>query len=716
MEGIAEAHVRTRPDGGVESWSVAHVRFGIEHLATQPAWSRYRGIAHELVHVVQNAQQVRTGERAEHVMAPWIAEGTADALAADLTRSRGYGVEPPISVRGSRSLYGLRPWHRSLTWKSGSADRDRHGNLLITDYTASSFWTYLAERFFKGSFHYLVDWFAVPDPHEGRDDWLEWTDDLLRYDDGGIDHPLYLVFPDFIAHYASWGEKKYPSVGEQDWLHESFDRCEIVTVTPGAAPAELSLEVEPLSARCVKVMVGSVAPDEAVAVQFMAYDGDTDRLDNLHLVTARMANTVGGVTFECYDEARRMGPNALCLHKPFTGTRGRALAPSDMGGVTDSGGDFVKTWLGTQQVTGGEGLIENIYFLVHTPVEPRDAEHDVHQGGRHQTVRLHVGLERSNVTLAEDPSMASGSVNGSAGLGLVPMRGGDDPGGDPADLTGSITAAMESATDPEAMSRGLFLQNQPMGTVLPSSTLLPCDGVCMVTLQRTEPRPDGWGGHELVTTASVSLTPEDPIPWGTTGSFEAQVSTCPAEECDEGLGIGEGTITVAAFSEELLHLSVSGSYCVIRGFSGLGCPDPQTFEGEIVKPFGWAYDAGRTFNSIDTPGMAEYREYLTKSLAELLPGTVTVWRKQHDGLPGEDPVPAGEGGGDPAGGAGGAVTPTCDCSCDGYLRLMEAVEAYQAALQAAASAGEPPPPQPPAMSNLMRCSMQCAQQWGACGG
>lgn len=725
LAGIGQTDLRKGPGGrGIDPASVAHVRFGVEHMRTQPAWSRYRTIAHELFHVVQSAQQVRADAAADGDLAPWINDGTADAVAADLTRRRGYGVEPPLSVRGSRSYYGLRPYHRSLTWVSGSSDQDQYGNLLVTDYTASSFWTYLAERFFDGSFHYLIDWFAVPDPHAGRDDWLEWVDDLLRFDQGGIDQPLYLVFPDFIANYASWGEKKYAHIGEETWRIAAFDECEVVPLFPGDPPVELTLELEPLSARCVKVMAGGLDADDAIAVQFMAYDGDTDRLDNLHLTASSLTSTVGGVTFDCYDESKRAGPRTLCLQKPFVGAQGRTLSPSDGGGVTASSGGFVKTWLGVEQMAGREGLVENTYFLVHTPVEPRDAEHDVQRNSARQTVRLEVGLERSTIAMASGPQTASAAVNGSAGLGLVPMRGGDAAGGGPFDLAGMITAATDAATDPDAMSRGLFLQNQPMGTILPGPGG-DCEGVCMVTVEQKEPRANGWGGHELVTVAAVSLTPENPIPWGATGSFKAMVSACPAEECDGALGIGEGTITVTEFSAAALHMTVSGSYCVIRGLSGILCRERQDFEADVVKPFGWAYDAARTFRSIDTPGMAEYRENLSKALAELMPGSVTAWRKQQDRPPGEDPLPGGdspapEGPPAPAGG-GGVVAPTCDCSCEGHRALMEEIAAYEAeveAYEAAVKRGEKdvkaPPARPPVMQTALQCSRQCAAQWGSC--
>ena len=63
--------------------------------------------------------------------------------------------------------------------------------------------------------------------------------------DENIEHSLYLVFPDFIANYTARGEKKYPHVGEDTWLRESFGGCEIVTPAPGKQLHELSFEMDP---------------------------------------------------------------------------------------------------------------------------------------------------------------------------------------------------------------------------------------------------------------------------------------------------------------------------------------------------------------------------------------------------------------------------------------------------------------------------------------
>lgn len=719
--GVGETGVQAVSGGGIAPWSVGHVRFNIGELTSQPPWSRYRIVAHELAHVVQYSQAAYiAGPRVDGKAPGWVTDGTADALAAAAMKNRGHDPRPPLTLRGSRSVYGLRPYDRALTWVSGDL-ADQHGNKLITDYTASSFWTYLADRYFEGSFRYLIDWFAVPDPHQGRDDWLEWVDDLLRFDDGGIDEPLYLVFPDFIANYAAWGHKKYPNIGEEEWLRNAFTSCETVTLTPAEPVQPLDLELEPLSAACVKVKVDGVDPGEVFAVQWMAYEQDTDKLDNLHLTASRLGGTIGGEPFECYDYAKAMGPSALCIDKPFTGSKGRQLADIDQGGVTNRDGFFVKTWLGAEQEHTGGGSVENLYFMVHAPVYPKDAEHDVMIKPGEQYVQVEIGLERHRLAQSGSTGKkATASVNGTAGLGTVPMQGGEGSQAEgPEGLLASITAAMNAGTNPEAMSQTMFLQNTPMGTLLPGAG--PCeDGICTIMIEEKETRPDGYGRYELATTSALSLSLEEPIPFGGSGTYKAVVSGCAGESCDDGIKMGEGQVSVIRFDDEVLHLHASGSYCVIRGLASLSsCQDPTPFEAEVLKPFGWAYDRARTFTSIDTPGMAEYREYLSKSLAGVIPNAPGVWRKQVDA----EPVSAGEPGSSDGGAGegveggstgGGVVAPMCDCSCDGYRALMDAVAAYQAEAQAAEDAGRQPAPPPPEVGMVTQCAMQCAMQWGSC--
>ena len=233
-------------------------------------------------------------------------------------------------------------------------------------------------------------------------------------------------------------------------------------------------------------------------------------------------------------------------------------------------------------------------------------------------------------------------------------------------------------------------------------------------IDQKEERADGFGGYELATTGAIGLGFEEPVPFGTTGTFDALVTACPDADCEGGLGMGAGTVTILRFDETALHLRASGSYCVVRGLAGLGCREQETFEAEVLKPFGWAYNPGTIFHSIDTAGMQEYREYLSKALAEVFPGTVTAWRRFENPRPGESVVPEQAAAGGGAGG-GGNVVAACDCTCEGYDRLMAAMEAYQAAAQAATSAGEAPPPPPPEVQMLSRCTMQCAMQWGSCG-
>ncbi len=743
--GAGQLTTRPSPQGGIWPPSIAHVQYDIDVLESPYVWLRYRTLTHELADVVLKAQPFYSaGLGPMGSPAGWIEDGVVEALSQwSMLRRYGSHPRPPLSVRGSRLVYQIRTYERSLTWDSSqpsgaSVDDTRRAagqHPLVTRYMASSFWTYLADRFYDGSMEYLIDWFAVPDPHQGRDDWLEWVNDRLK-GDSRINNPLYVIFPDFIANYSAWGHKKYPNMlGERRWRDETFPNCEILEVEPGGPAVVLGLELEPISAACVVVQVQGVDPDAWFSVKWMLEDIDMERLDNLHLSAARVPNMVDLAegTFECYDAARLMGPKSLCVDKPFTGSASGgggggptlpgclpsgATAVSDVSEVTvtPAGGGclYTKTWAGTRQSQGGLP-IRNLYFLSYVPVDPKDAKHDVHQNPHKQEVTVRIGAELVTMARADEGSKpTTASINGSAGLGMIPMQGGEGAQADGMEaLQADILSAAEMGSDPEAMSQGLFLQNTSMGTLFPD--VGPCDGICTIMLDEKEAGPEGSGGGELLTTRTVALSLEDGIPFGAGGTYKAHVSGCAGVNCRDGVIFGKGSVSVIEYNDDVVRLRATGSYCVVRSIATLNdCKEPVPFDARINKPFGWAYDRDRTFTSIDTPGMAEYREYLMKALASVMPGTMAG-----AGAPGEGEGSEGEttsSGDDAAGGGvgGGSVEPTCDCTCDGYRALMDAMDAYRAEAQAAEREGRDPAVTSFELDQARTCARSCALQWSSC--
>ena len=162
-----------------------------------------------------------------------------------------------------------------------------------------------------------------------------------------------------------------------------------------------------------------------------------------------------------------------------------------------------------------------------------------------------------------------------------------------------------------------------------------------------------------------------------------------------------GTIEVVEFSDDLLHLRLSGTYCRASNRTRSGaCRRPERFSGETFKPFGWAYDGAQAFHSIDTPGIAEYREYLTRVLAERMPGVFTEWRRK----PGEDEETGGPGGG--PGSVVSADTP-CNCSCEEFTRFRELTQELKQAREGGVMPSN-------ALLSQLGCAVPCAREWARC--
>ena len=717
----------------VEPWSHAYNQWNPDALLPMPPWFRYRSIAHELAHVVQRGQGAWVAKPAVYGFPrPWIGEGTADALSIAAMKARGHDPRPPLSMTGAQYVYGLRPYDRSLTWLNteGISSQDTNRR-LAPEYASSSFWAYVADRYFDGDLGYLIDWFAVPGKLQGQDedDWLKWLDDRM---DADAPWPLYLVFPDFIGNYAAWGHKEYTHIGEDRWLDRAFPKCQTVEVSPESG-RRFNVDLEPISAACFRVRIKGLNPGEPFSVQWMVRQNDPDLLDNLHLTAARVPSTVGGETLECYDYTDPASPRyggrfALCLDKPFTGSEGRQLEPSDLGGATVNASQwYVKTWNGVEQVERRPNStlrdlalrdaqpLENLYFLSHVPLDPRDRRHDVQDNPfSEQSVRFEIRVDRAKMTRADDGSKpTTASVNGSAGLGMIPMQGGEGAQANGMEaLRADILAAANMGSDPEALSQGLFLQNMSMGTLFPD--VGPCDGVCTVMLDEKEERTDGFGGHTLETTRTVALSLEEGIPFGAGGTYKAHVTGCAGINCADGIIFGKGSVSVLEYNDDVLRLRATGSYCIINSIASLNdCRDPVPFDAEINKPFGWAYDRARTFTSIDTPGMAEYREYLMQALGDVMPNAVAGAGGAAAGSQGQaGGTTQGGGAGTGAGAQGGAVAQTCDCTCTGYRTVMNAMAAYQAAMRA----GTQPDTSLVSPNTARRCAMRCATQWSSCGG
>jgi hypothetical protein len=687
--------------GRAESQRAPLIRLDRERFQVSAHPQLYHWLAHELFHVVQFAQ------RSLYLQNPcgpdaWVYEGTAEAVSLYLTRQKFPNWRPGATGYG-KNWYGLRAYHRSFAAPPGE----------LAHYFTSSFWRYLAERYYQGEYGFLQRYFARSSWQHGVEDSLAWLEHHLRHEPAVTERTqggLYLIFPEFLTQFATWGRARFPEL-EQFWLLKAFNGCHTVTLSREAALAMLEpLNLEPLSGRCLKVRVSGLAPQELAALKVMAFDDELAPLDNLHLGMAassaqhvRYGPTVlTEAPFDCYAVVRRF--EGSCLEKPFTGNRGGVGAAAGI--ESNRGKRHVKTWLSLPQIVPESGAFETLFVITHSPPEPNDAAHARRSP---QRAWFSVGLEVSRLERGGDNAggerphrrvqgkVVNPAASNQDGLGVVPMQGGE---------SSALSAAQMMS--PDYLSQMFFLM--PGMPAAPPGRGVTAFEIEAVTI-------DPYGELEPTVSFQVTLFIEG-IPFGATGSYRGMATglrhpTGGPEDAYFPLpnpATGEfenGTVTVVRYDEELLHVRLEGEVCrwgnLLRNAQGTvtGCRQLETFSGEIIKPFGWLYDSEQTFTSIDTPGMQLYRQDLMAALSEMPFVPVSP------GAPGpsdnaDDDEPTFQ---DPF----GAAPVACDCSCDAFAHLqgeLEALEALQTQLDPMALMERAAP--------VYQCLMECMMDFVAC--
>jgi hypothetical protein len=343
-------------------------------------------------------------------------------------------------------------------------------------------------------------------------------------------------------------------------------------------------------------------------------------------------------------------------------------------------------------------------------VKPSDTRH---ANGRPQRVKLTVALDFHRVASTSHGAgtKAIASINHNL-VEPIPMSSGEDP------RAGLMAAA---AGDPEALSKLPFLMNSMIQAPMPA--MVAGEGISSVTLSQVEIEPSGGGSDELVPKVQWTfMLAERTIPFGATGTFPAYVTGHDLEATRALTGEGmlermaadpaaavamiapgiinlhpsrpSATIQVIEFSDRLLRLAVGAEYCMGADWVGReeGCRAPQSLTGEVVKPFGWAYDTTNPFVSVDTPGMALYRRQAHETL-----------RDRGMPLPAMPPVGAGT---PPPDDPGGGTIELCDCSCEAYARM-------KALGREDKQQGRDTPS--PELTALALCASQCMPSWLTCG-
>jgi len=622
----------------------------------------YYVLAHELFHMVMNAQALADDERYCQAR-PWLTEGAIDAAATFVTRERFPRFTPPLSDPVARNLYGLRRYdHNWLTHTPG-----------VAPYRTSAFWHSLAAITERTPLEVLA---AYTGERLGDDgDALRWLEARLEADPA-VGASLWATLPEVYADIASWGRRAHAAaVGDRLWLSEAFGGCSTVSLSPRQPARSLTLELDILSAQCLRVLVGGLEPDQVASVKLMATDAVPDPLDELHLALERAPGRlhIDGSDvrdFDCFDELRRHWSVEGCVRMPFSGER------SDQPG-------FARTWAAFAQRADGAGALEQRYVLSRVPLtylERRDGD------AAALRVHLRIALEVTTVATPSTPAQGDTTI-GTAGLrgsrsildptmALVPIAGDD--------------LSDIDALDPTRMLDLVMLEAMPMIEHLPGYL----DGLFLVLgTVAAEDDGDAMPSAMLDLRYLLTLAFDPDLPggaptFGDTRTFEAWVGGVastggmgPLGMALPGMGmdglcnypdppdqrpseaVPAARVEVLAFDDTLLHLRFEGVFGTGRpSHDGrFVCADPQPFAGELIAPFGWLYtDAG--MRSLTTPGIEADRALRYARMRQAI------------GLP-IAPGPTGPGDGPGGGGGAGAVAEeVCDCSCETLVGFGETLD------------------------------------------
>ena len=175
-----------------------------------------------------------------------------------------------------------------------------------------------------------------------------------------------------------------------------------------------------------------------------------------------------------------------------------------------------------------------------------------------------------------------------------------------------------------------------------------------------------------------------------------------------------GTATIRRFDDELLEMEIESTYCRFRNtnLKTGRCRKKETLKASFTKPFGWMYDVGQQFTSIDSPGMREYRRAMGTALSGANSGLPISPPDQSSSVAGSASGSTGSGNGSDGDGDSGstpspASAPSCACTCEEAVEVEDLVER----LDAADAAGEPVDH---IDASKMRCMMPCMASYAMC--
>ena len=665
----------------------------------------YATLAHELFHAVQYAYDAayRSFDFCQSRFSGYNraqVEGSAEAAGNFMAEKRF-----PEWIRDSSSDSVTGAWNYSRPFVEADDDETSE------HYHTSSFWRFLMERY--GGLRVMDHLMRVSLPGgrpRSADDVLTWLDRGLQRS-SHVDLPLYLVFPEFAADLTQWGDERYWKVDADEWRKKAFGVCLKIELSPQAAAKTLPLALEPLSAKCVQVIVTGLQSGQRVAVKMMAYADDRDSLDALHLGAGALNHVIArDANFNCFIDSRKSGVGRLpvCLEKPFLGKRlsGNASRSDkqtfieqrvrDKHPVKVSAGGYVKTWLADDQLFTYR--LNNIYAVSYIAPKPT-AE------GKPAGISLDIAIDYGELESSEDGKSLSPDVN----INTI------NP--EPAQIEESHSS-LNAPLNPETASEMAFLQRGMSSAATQILREEYGQGVAIVYLFDRD--ANNLSDAELAGANQFTVAVENPIRFGQTGKFTAGLVpgvtlgavTAGSMILPDNLKRPTARITVSRFDDALLQMNIEAAYCrqANMNFKTGRCRQREKLSASFSKPFGWTYDLDQQFVSIDSPGMKYYRELLSE--------TVFGQDRSHELPVNHDPRvprPAESGtaqSAQNAGTAAGSDGNPCTCDCAEQRALRTRTEELDRRTDAAS--GGIPSLSGINMQRLMRCMMQCAAAYAQC--
>lgn len=662
----------------------------------------YYTLAHELVHVIQNAQKLVNQERAPKcdVLPHWLGESTADALGIQATVRKFGKFEPALSGASeglSRNAHSLRSYRVSLPQPEQPLEND------LRNYRASSFWRHIVERYHAGNYGVMAKYMAQTRQTPGKPDWLEYLDRVISADVAVTPatapagkNGLYLAFPNFLTEYATWGSEKFPKIGESQWLRDTFGVCDNVTLSASATGKKTATlkvtDLQPYAGRCYRVKVTDVQAGQRVAVIPMADKLTGGLEDELHLGTAYAKSLKAFNCFKNFSvQLLGMAAHAGCLFKPFTG----AAAGT-------------RVWLAEgDEANAGQNNLEYLWILSWVPVKATDAR----LGKTASIPELKFSLDvtnaqtslplsppaKSSVPGAQVRKRAVGSVNLGGADGsqeLIPMTGSEATGLAP-DFSklafrvqdfgiGAFQEQVQAATGGDVYALSVSFADVAFGYETLGNQRIPQENF------ETE-------GDTIV------FYPEKAINFGQTGTFRAfpqggnnQASEQPLTRMylspldKDGRATLSMTLNVTQFDALGFQANVSGTFCAVpwppplvedlkAWFNAQCAKNTHTLRATIHKPYGTFYKKGAALKVANTPGTQVYAANLTAFLGQVMPG---MFNLPGFNSPANPAAPAAPGNAGQGGSAAGTAT-GCPLTCTQIKQFLDYSEN--------ASEGEAPP-------------------------